>query len=256
MVVVGVAVFLAAMVEIQFSVPSWQFFYGLLRGPLKFLDSTITTANEFVAELTIIVIIIVTWIHQPRLRHTIAPYLLALLISSTIVNVTKVIVGRARPHHGAQMDDRERREVEEYLKTHDNPVLKPERGDYWLFFSKDRPGVEFLSWFTGDRKMMDRRKTMTTGDYSSFPSGHATSAFLLALYLSIIYPRARRLWYALAVCTALFRIRDQMHYPGDVIAGASIGWLTGLAIFSREWAARFGFSVQRKLEKILGSNKS
>ncbi|MCC6546403.1 phosphatase PAP2 family protein [Candidatus Sumerlaeota bacterium] len=255
LILVGVALFVAALIEIQFSVPSWNFAYGLLRGPLDFLRSTIETANHFVAELTITVIVIVTWIHKPNFRHTIAPYLVALLLASTIVNVTKVVAGRARPHHGAQMNEDQLREVADYLKVHDNPILKPERGDYWMWFSKDRPGIEFLGWFTGTQEPLKRSRVMTTGDYSSFPSGHAASALLLALYLSILYPRARYLWYVIAVFTAMFRMESKMHYLGDVLAGGSIGLLTGLWVFSRPWAARFGHFIQSRVERIPGLNK-
>lgn len=70
----------------------------------------------------------------------------------------------------------------------------------------------------------------------SFPSGHTTTAFLLAgvIMLSGCVPRKlATLALVLAVCTGLSRIAVGAHWPVDVIAGAAGGWLSaaiGVAI--------------------------
>ncbi|HEX6476039.1 MAG TPA: phosphatase PAP2 family protein [Acidimicrobiales bacterium] len=61
---------------------------------------------------------------------------------------------------------------------------------------------------------------------SSFPSGHATSAFCAAGLLS----EGDRLWplyYGLAVVVASSRIHVRIHHASDVLAGAAIGALLG-----------------------------
>jgi undecaprenyl-diphosphatase len=61
---------------------------------------------------------------------------------------------------------------------------------------------------------------------SSFPSGHATSAFCAAGLLS----EDDRLWplyYGLAVVVASSRIHVRIHHASDVLAGAAIGALVG-----------------------------
>ena len=61
---------------------------------------------------------------------------------------------------------------------------------------------------------------------SSFPSGHATSAFSAAALLSeedVLWP----LYYALAAVVATSRVYVKMHHASDVIAGAALGAAMG-----------------------------
>ncbi len=63
---------------------------------------------------------------------------------------------------------------------------------------------------------------------SSFPSGHATSAFSAAALLSeddALWP----LYYAIAVVVATSRVYVKMHHASDVVAGAALGALMGRA---------------------------
>ena len=62
----------------------------------------------------------------------------------------------------------------------------------------------------------------------SFPSGDAALAFGAAVALGIVSPRLR--WPALlfAAAIALSRVVVGAHYPGDVLAGALLGSLSGL----------------------------
>ncbi len=63
---------------------------------------------------------------------------------------------------------------------------------------------------------------------SSFPSGHATSAFSAAALLSeddVLWP----LYYAIAALVASSRVYVKMHHASDVIAGAALGALMGRA---------------------------
>lgn len=58
--------------------------------------------------------------------------------------------------------------------------------------------------------------------YSSFPSGHATVVFALAVSLALLFPKARWWLIALAVLVAASRVVLGSHYPSDVIAAAVI----------------------------------
>ncbi len=63
-----------------------------------------------------------------------------------------------------------------------------------------------------------------SGVDSSFPSGHAASAFAFACGLCLLYGygRAWFLWWAFTC--ALSRVTDGMHFVSDVVAGAWLGW--------------------------------
>lgn len=64
----------------------------------------------------------------------------------------------------------------------------------------------------------------------SFPSGHATTAFALALALGALWPHQRR-WLAAAACLiAASRVAINAHYFGDVVGGALVAILTMLVV--------------------------
>lgn len=69
------------------------------------------------------------------------------------------------------------------------------------------------------------RRPLTT----SFPSGHATSAFSAAVLLSeddVLWP----LYLAIAVIVASSRVHVKIHHASDVVGGAAIGVALGLLI--------------------------
>lgn len=58
---------------------------------------------------------------------------------------------------------------------------------------------------------------------SSFPSGHATSAFMAATLLTTGRPRSRAFWFPVAAIVACSRVHVRIHHGSDVAAGAVIG---------------------------------
>ena len=81
--------------------------------------------------------------------------------------------------------------------------------------------------------------------YYSFPSGHATTAFALALAVSTVWPQARVAMAVYAIVIAATRLVLLAHHPSDVVAGALIGIIG--TMFVRYWfaARRLGFAIQR-----------
>jgi len=59
--------------------------------------------------------------------------------------------------------------------------------------------------------------------FSSFPSGHAVNAFMIAVILSQIFRKQRFVFYLMALLVALSRVYVGVHYPLDVTAGACLG---------------------------------
>jgi len=62
---------------------------------------------------------------------------------------------------------------------------------------------------------------------SSFPSGHATSAFCAAVLLTKAEPRLRPVWYATATVVAASRVHVRIHHATDVVVGAALGYAFG-----------------------------
>ena len=76
-------------------------------------------------------------------------------------------------------------------------------------------------------------RTKESGRYS-FPSGHASTAWATATYLSLEYPR----WYVIApasiwaIGASWARMYEGVHYPSDVFVGALVG--AGTAVLGRQ----------------------
>ena len=69
-------------------------------------------------------------------------------------------------------------------------------------------------------------------DPTSFPSGHTSSAFVIATSLSLSYPE----WYVVvpamswATVMGVGRVWHGVHYPSDVAVGTAIGLASGAAV--------------------------
>jgi membrane-associated phospholipid phosphatase len=82
-----------------------------------------------------------------------------------------------------------------------------------------------------------------TEAYSSFPSGHATTAFALAFAVSAVWPRARIAMIVYALVIAATRLVLLAHHPSDVVAGALLGTIGAMAVHYWFAARRLGFAI-------------
>ena len=105
-----------------------------------------------------------------------------------------------------------------------------------------RPGHDeygFLAFSNWDMSFIEKMKyhIMTLAEspttYSSFPSGHTTTIFAVMTYLSILFPRYIYLWFSLAVVMASSRILANDHFISDLLAGASVGTVATLFLYSK-----------------------
>lgn len=76
--------------------------------------------------------------------------------------------------------------------------------------------------------------TLRTG-YDSFPSGHTTVAFCLAYVMSSYLPSYRAAFFGFAFLTAVDRVKGLSHFPSDIMAGALLGLVTGIALKRLSW---------------------
>lgn len=65
---------------------------------------------------------------------------------------------------------------------------------------------------------------------ASFPSGHSTTAFSMAVALGLIAPRLRVALFGLATAIALSRVVVQAHYVSDIVAGGALGVVSALLV--------------------------
>lgn len=71
---------------------------------------------------------------------------------------------------------------------------------------------------------------------SSFPSGHASSAFMAATLLSDLDEDLKPLWFAMAAVIATSRAHVRIHHASDVVGGVATGLVLG-RVFRKLWPA-------------------
>jgi undecaprenyl-diphosphatase len=79
---------------------------------------------------------------------------------------------------------------------------------------------------------------IVTRDKFSFPSGHSTTAFAVAVSLGSFYPEIMPVLLILALNVAISRVVVGMHFMSDVIVGSGAGAVLGyLAVLAFRFAA-------------------
>ena len=85
--------------------------------------------------------------------------------------------------------------------------------------------------------------------WNSMPSGHSTTAFTLAITLSMLFPRYKYVWWAYGIILALSRIMVNAHFLSDVLAGAAVAVVT--TFFIKQVLTRYGmFHVEHSFFPI------
>jgi membrane-associated phospholipid phosphatase len=131
---------------------------------------------------------------DPRARRKLWQWIDALGGSFILCQAAKVLVGRPRPKH-------------------DDPwtILGPLE-PYLL--ERDEGLVAIFTW------QVDKAHSL-----HSMPSSHAMAATVMSVFLATLYPRLWLPLTLLAMIVGFQRVVGGAHYPSDVIAGATCGWL-------------------------------
>ena len=88
--------------------------------------------------------------------------------------------------------------------------------------SRPRPRLmDTTSWDIGP--------TLESG-LDSFPSGHTSASFSMAMVFAYYFPKGRMLWFGLASFIALCRVIKGSHFPTDVLGGLLVGIGSGLVL--------------------------
>jgi len=74
-------------------------------------------------------------------------------------------------------------------------------------------------------------------NYSSMPSGHATTAAAAAIAIGAVWPASRPVMWLYALVIMFTRVAINVHHPSDVLAGALVG-VVGALMVRRWFAAR------------------
>lgn len=88
--------------------------------------------------------------------------------------------------------------------------------------------ADYWAWYLG-------AGALSESDYS-FPSGHTTGAFELAISMFLVFRSDNKkkiswVFPALALCVMGSRVYLMVHYPTDVLAGLIVGTLAGVAAY-------------------------
>lgn len=80
-----------------------------------------------------------------------------------------------------------------------------------------------------DTTQWDIRPSFESG-LDSFPSGHTSGSFSVAMVFAFYFPKGRFLWFGLASFIALCRVIKGSHFPTDVLGGLLVGIGCGLVL--------------------------
>ncbi len=95
-----------------------------------------------------------------------------------------------------------------------------------LLIRRERPNVDAGAWVF--RPWSEH--TFSTAGLAT-PSSHTMVAFAAATIMARLFPRARWVFYVLAIGCAVTRVMARAHYVSDVTFGALLGWAIAWGIW-------------------------
>ncbi len=174
------------------------------------LRKAIDLSEVFAHGLGAATILLTLWLLSPERRSKLWIAVAITLVSGVTANALKSGFVRIRPH------------AEGTIRVEREPAAWNSAGN----------GAELVK-----SSFWDSRQR-------SFPSGHAATAWGLAIGLSFVFPRGIFLFAGFATLASVQRLTSGAHYPTDVLAGAAIAFLTAALLLqipvvrNTTWAAQ------------------
>jgi len=162
--------------------------------------------QQFGSFTSLLITAVVIWAMDPRWRTRLFDATAAVLFSNAITHAAKMFIGRPRP------------------KFNDPDFFCGPFGAYPV-----KHGVVASGW----EIWRD-----ISSDLASMPSSHTSAAMTLAVVLTWFYPRLRGLMIFLVITVGVARVILQAHYPADVAAGATLGYLAAIFPLQQRWGSR------------------
>lgn len=223
-----------ALACIPFAASIHHTVYGVLHKlPIK---GFYAAATQFPSATFVILILASIALLDRRRAHFIAYFLVAIALSSAVNDSLKSLTGRARPRYSVLLGHQERKWIDTFRQEHPGTKIGVTGTDQWIGVSRNNP-----LFFDG---------------FSSFPSGHSNSSFVLAAFLSAMYPQGRILWCLAAAGTGVARVEGQRHWPEDVLFGGALGWIIAQFVFAWRWPLRLGIWLVSRLWKTASDKKT
>jgi undecaprenyl-diphosphatase len=119
--------------------------------------------------------------------------------------------------------------------------LTPVQGRTFFMLAGSAFTVERIIYYVLKKNLKRRRppsalpgikSLVTPSDEFSFPSGHTSGAFLFTTLCILWFGVMALPLYAWATLVGFSRVLLGVHFPGDIVAGAGIGMVVGIAVFS------------------------
>lgn len=181
------------------------------------LAKGINLSEVFGHSLGVAAILLSIWLLAPQRRSAVWAAILITVLCGLTANLLKGAWVRVRPHA---------------LET----IRVAELGEHDFLSDAANPRL------ADGRELVPVR--LRDSRQRSFPSGHAATAWGLALGLSLVFPRGRWLFAFFAALASLQRITSGAHFPTDVLAGAALAFVITALLLQVPWIGRMAQAGQ------------
>lgn len=233
---------LALLIRLDVMLMRWRFM-AVSAEPSGAVRQLLFGLRDFGQIVPMLAAMVLVWLTDRRRVFFVCTLLFAQLLAALMCQPVKWGLPRYRPH--AAMEEiaaprvsPEGLEVPSEREAGEEPAPGQ---DYVVLLAALRPG-EIWIWSDSQSRPRETR-------YESFPSGHSAAAFAFAGVLAWFYPHLAGVFWALAVGCALSRYVDAVHWPGDCMAGAILGYVAAwMALRPYVWVLPV-ILVRRRLKR-------